>query len=632
MRLSSYLLSLIAGVAAQRNLFDHGQRGPLLGTSFGIPGTNATFDYVVVGGGNAGLTIANRLACNSTVAVVEAGGFYEVDNGNLSVTPGYTTYFTGSDPADYQPLIDWGFTTQPQLGGRRFHYARGKTLGGSSARNYMTYHRPTVGSMQRWADEVGDQSYRFENMLPYFKRSVHYTPPNQALYLNTSNTQTEEAFLPQGGPLEVSFSNNVPAFGTWARKAYIALGMQQINGLNSGRLLGSAFATSTIDPKNAHRSSSASSFLQQALNQNLGLVVYKNTLAQKILFDTGREPAATGVKVSAQGTFGTAPVSFTLHARKEVIISAGAFQSPQLLMVSGIGPCRDLHSRFNISCISDLPGVGQNMEDHVLFGASHRVNFPTASATANNQTLAALAVEQYLRDASGPLSIFGPGYYGWEKLPEPYHSRLSRRAHESLSRFPNDWPEIEWLTIGAFNGYGLNKQTADPKDGHNYGTISSALVAPLSRGTVSLAGPDMNTLPAIDPRWLVDPTDKEMAIQAFRRGREVWKKLAEMGVADPMEYFPGPHVTTDQQIFDFIQQSMTTVYHASCTCKMGRRDPMGYRYSMAVIDSKARVYGVKRLRVVDSSSFPFLPPGHPQSVVYALAEKIADDILLRKPF
>lgn len=618
------LFTLAAVAIAQLNLFDYGQTGPLLGTSFGIPGANATYDYVVVGGGNAGLTLASRLTesnPNLTVAVVEAGGFYEVDNGNLSVVPGYTTYFTGSDPNDYQPLVDWGISTQPQRGlaDRVVHYARGKTLGGSSARNYMVYHRPTIQSMQRWADEVGDDSYTFDNMLPYFKKSVHYTPPNQTLYANTSNTQTPDAFSPDGGPLEVSFSNIVLAFGTWARKAYIALGMKQIDGLNSGELLGSAFGTSTINPTNAHRSSSESSFLRQALNTGHGPVIYRNSHAQKILFDSDK--AATGVEVSTAGTFGTPPLSFTLNVRKEVILSAGAFQSPQLLMVSGIGSCDELRN-FKIPCLQNLPGVGKNMEDHVLFGASHRVNFPTASATANNATLAALMVEAYINNAAGSLTVFGPGYFGWEKVPEPYRSRLSQQSIKALSSFPDDWPEIEWLTIGAFNGYGMNKQTADPKDGHNYGTISSALVAPLSRGSVSLAGPDMNTLPLVDPQWLVDPTDRELAIEAFKRGRQIWDKLAELGAADPEEYFPGPNVTTDEQIHEFIQKSMTTVYHASCTCKMGRRqDPL------AVIDSSARVYGVQRLRVVDSSSFPFLPPGHPQSVVYALAEKIADEIL-----
>lgn len=632
MRVSSSLclLSAATAVSAQLdlNLFEHGQRGPLLGSFFGIPGTNATFDYVVVGGGNAGLTIASRLALNKSVsvAVVEAGGFYEVDNNNLTLIPGSATYFTGSDANNFQPLIDWAFDTVPQKysAGRELHYARGKTLGGSSTRNYMLYQRATVGSLQRWADEVNDQSYTWNNLLPYYKKSCHYTGPNQALYSNSSNTQDPRAFNnhnSSGGPLEVSFSNFVDPFGTWARRAFIKLGMKQINGLNSGSLLGSSYATLTIDPKNAHRSTSESSFLQAALNAGAPLTVYKNTMAQKILFSSNK--TATGVQVQTAGTFGTPSVNFTLTARKEVIVSAGAFQSPQLLMVSGIGPCSNL-TQFGISCISNLTGVGQNMQDHPIFGIAHRVNVNTASASINNKTLAYQNIQLYLNNATGPLSIFGPGYYGWEKLPQPYRSYLSNSSIQSLSTFPADWPEIEWLPVAAYNGYNLNKQTADPHDGHNYATINTALIAPLSRGTVTLAGPDMNTPPVIDPQWFSHPTDLDLAVQSFKRQREAWDVLAKLGVADPNEAFPGSNYTTDAQIKDIIGQSMTTVYHASCTCKMGAKND-----TTAVIDSSARVYGVQNLRVVDASSFPFLPPGHPQSLIYALAEKIADDILSR---
>lgn len=580
---------------------------------------------MVVGGGNAGLAIANRLAHNHnhSVAVIEAGGFYEVDGGNSSVVPGYATQGTGSKRNAYNPLIDWGFSTQPQpgAGGRTLHYARGKTLGGSSMRNFMLYHRPTEGSLRAWADQAGDEGFEFDALLPFYKRSCRYTLPDQALYHNSSNTQTPSAFSVHGGPLQVSFSNTVDSFGTWARRAFIALGMPQIDGLNSGRLLGSAAATFTIDPRNAHRSSSESSFLQDAIRRGSSLVVYKNALAQKVLFDANK--VATAVKVSTAGTFGTTAINYTLSARKEVILSAGAFQSPQLLMVSGIGPCAHL-DQFGIPCIKDLPGVGQNMQDHPVFGVSHRVNVPTSSASANNATLAAQFAQQYLRNATGPLSIFGPGYYGFEKLPEPYRSQLRPESRDLLAqRFPDDWPEIEYLPVGAFNGDNQFKQPADPLDGHNYATINSALVAPLSRGTVSLAGPDMATPPLIDPQFIMHPVDVDLAVQCVKRQRQIWATLVDLGVADPVEYYPGANVTSDAQIRDFVQQSLRPVFHAAATCKMGRADD-----DMAVVDSAARVFGVQRLRVVDTSSFALLPPGHPQATVYALAEKIAD-ILLR---
>ncbi|MCJ1346584.1 hypothetical protein MMC31_004802 [Peltigera leucophlebia] len=607
-------------VLARPDLFDDGQRGRILGSSFGIPGINATFDYVILGGGTAGLTIAARLAedLSLTVAVVEAGGFYEVDNGDFSVIPARAVFGSGSDPKDFQPLVDWGFVTTPQAGvnNRVLHYPRGKTLGGSSARNYMFYHRGTADCYNKWADQVGDQSYSF---LPYFKKSVKCTPPNQTLYTNSSVTEAPAAFSKFGGPLQVSFSNFVDPFGTWAQRALIAVGLNQIDGFNSGKLIGSAYGTLTINPKNAHRSSSESSFLQNAIRNRTTLLVYKNTLAQRILFDSNN--TATSVAVTTAGTYGVPSVNYTLFARKEVIISGGAFQSPQLLMVSGIGP-RSTLQKYGIPCLKDLTGVGQNLWDHVIYGIAYRVNVLTASASINDPAMAAAAAEAYLANATGPLSVFGAGYYGWEKLPEPFRSRLSASSRAALQQnFPADWPEIEYLPISGYFGYQENANT-DPRDGYNYAQLNAAIVSPLSRGTVSIQGREMTTPPLIDPNWLTNKADVELAIQSFRRLRQMWKVLADQGLTIGDEYLPSTNVTTDAQILDFISRSLIEVYHAAATCKMGvKTDPL------AVVDSSARVFGTKRLRVVDASSFPFLPPGHPQATIYALAEKIAEDIL-----
>jgi hypothetical protein len=143
----------------------------------------------------------------------------------------------------------------------------------------------------------------------------------------------------------------------------------------------------------------------------------------------------------------------------------------------------------------------------------------------------------------------GPGYYGWKKLPEPYCSNLSQASLTALfSNFPPDWPEIEWLPVSAYIGNNENKQTADPRDGSNYATSSNAIISPLSRSTVSLQGPEMTTPPVIDPAWITHPADKELAIQGFKRQRQVWEVLVDLGIADPVEAFPGANVTTDADI------------------------------------------------------------------------------------
>ncbi|RAL12324.1 GMC family oxidoreductase [Aspergillus homomorphus CBS 101889] len=615
MRTSTLLLSLAAAACAHEehdlNLFHYGRRGPLLGTSFGIPGVNATFDYLVVGGGTAGLTIASRLAQSErfSVAVVEAGEFFEINNGNRSVVPAYTTNVACQDPSEYhQPLNDWGFKTQPQqaLTGRVFHCRYGKGLGGNSAENSMFYIRPTRDSMQKWAEDVGDESYLFDNMLPYLKRSIRFTPPDPAIWGTHTNLQNEDAFDTRG-PLEVSAGNWVDPLAIAMRKALIdGLGFNETE-FNSGSLMGSGFPSRTINPRNAHRSSSESSFLQETLDHGSKLTIYKSTLAQKILFNGG-DKTATEIRVSTAGTFGTSNLDFFLSARQEIIVSAGAIQSPQLLMVSGVGECEQL-SRFGITCMSHLPGVGKNLQDHPLLTTTCRVNDSTVHSTVSD-----VQVQQYLKNAAGPLTVPGHGYLGFEKLPQPYRSRLSEESLMALSDFPEDWPELEWLSPAV-------KQDNKINWGVN-ATLGAKILTMFSRGTVSLASPDMSTSPIIDPQWFADPRDMKLSLQTFRRSQEMWAQLADLGMVDLDNCFPGFEVSTDEQIREYLQQYASAFNHVSCTCKMGQKnDPM------AVVDSAARVFGVQHLRVVDASSFPFLPPGHPQSIIYALAEKIADEIL-----
>lgn len=427
-----------------------------------------------------------------------------------------------------------------------------------------------------------------------------------------------EAFSKSGGPLQVSYNGFVGAFATWVQQALKALGMFGINGFNSGKLIGAAYGTFTLEPTSAQRSSSESSFLQSAI-KNTTLQIYKQTLALRILFD--KTNSAIGVVVSTQGNHDRQTIEYTLRARKEVIVSAGAFQSPQLLMVSGIGPKATL-AKFGIPVLKDLPGVGQNLWDHAYFGSSFRVNVPTASAPANDPSLRAEEVQTYLKNASGPLSISVAGIFGWEKFHRLYRNNLSASTRSALAKFPADWPELEWIPANAYLGYGENFQTGDPLDGYNYATMSTALVAPLSRGNISIRSGDMQDAPLINPNWITDPVDIELAIAAFKRQRRFWAVLASYNLTIGAEQFPGPTVQSNAQILDFIQKALTPVWHASATCRMGRSND-----TQAVIDSSARVYGTRRLRVVDASSFPFLPPGHPQATIYALAEKIAQEIL-----
>lgn len=327
-------------------------RNRLRASAFGIAGQDASYDYVgkyaltsvrklansftVVGGGTAGITIASRLAeeLSSSVAIIEAGGFYGVDNGNYSVLPGlypFSAFLAPTESYPQQPLMDWDLISVPQAGAqnRRIHYAQGKTLSGSSALNAMAYHRGCRGSYQRWANLTGDDSYTFQSLLPYFRRSCRFTPPNDAKRQTPNATVKFDSsvFEATGGPLEVSYSNWVDPALTWFQRAFASIGLPLSDaGFNSGSLVGqSAWITSTINPRSGERSSSQTSFLEQAI-PSTNIIVYTQAQAKRIVFES---TTAKGVSVQTNG------VPYTISAKKEVIISAGVFHSPQLLMLSG---------------------------------------------------------------------------------------------------------------------------------------------------------------------------------------------------------------------------------------------------------------------------------------------------------
>ncbi|KAF2676342.1 GMC oxidoreductase [Lentithecium fluviatile CBS 122367] len=574
---------------------------------------NASYDYVVIGGGTAGLALAARLSVSASVAVIEAGGLYEKDNGNQSVVPYYgliMPFLATTEDHPRQPLMDWDLLCTPQssAGNRRIHYAQAKTLGGSSAINTMTYHRGTVGSYQRWADLVGDLSYTFDNLLPYFKRTATVTPPNlqKRNAPNATVLYEPSAFDNRlKGPLQVSWANWVDPTQSWLARALQAVG-QALNpsGFNSGKLNGGAWTPSTIRPKDATRSTSKISYLESAIkSKRRQPTIYLHSQASKILFD--QDKTATGVAVVTEGN------GYVISAKKEVILSAGVFHSPQLLLLSGIGPASTL-SEYSIPIISDLPGVGQNLWDQIFFNVLRGISVPNAGTYLATPAQQAVALQQYYTNAAGPYSSAG-GYISFEKLPAEYRTTLSPRTADMLSQFPTDWPEIEYLASGFPSG------TANPT---TIGVISAILLSPLSTGNVTIRSSSISDPPVINLGWLTDPADGETLVAAFKRVREMWNSSAISGIVAGPEIVPGATVTSDADILNYIRQSAQPIWHASSTCAMGKKGDSG-----AVVDSKARVFGVNGLRVVDNSVTPFSVPGHPQSSVYMLAEKIAENIL-----
>lgn len=595
----------------------------LLGSSFGIPGLNSTFDYVIVGGGTAGLAIATRLVEQNagSVAVVEAGTFYELSNGNASQVPGPGVNYAGKSPLDWQPLIDWGYMTTPQAvsltqplqsypshtdhvqgaNNASLHFARGKALGGSSARNAMIYQRGTTASYQQWADQVGDQSYTFEKLLPYFEKSINFSAPDMSVRFANSTPQYDETVMGDGtGLLSVAFPNSPSAYGTFAAEGMKQINLSAIDGFQSGSLLGSSWNMFTIDSGTMLRSSSETAYMRQALQYD-AYHVYHLTMAKKILFDDSKK--ATGVLVDTQG------FQYTLTAKKEVIVSAGAFASPQILMASGIGPA-DTLSSLGIQVIADRPGVGQGMQDHVWVTLAYPINAQTSSSLRYPSFLYGQQALFNNYPATGIYSSPNCDVLGWEKVPQDLRASWSNTTSGILNAYPQDWPELEYMTVNSYVNEQEIYKLMDPFDGTNYASMGVILAAPVSRGSVTITSADTSVHPSIDPAWLTNQADMDMMVAGVKRAREFWGTPAMQGLVIGEEKFPGSEVSTDAEIETFIRGAFNTLWHAACTCAMGKADDPN-----AVVDSEAKVIGVEGLRVVDASAFPLLPPGHPQSTV-----------------
>jgi choline dehydrogenase len=516
---------------------------------FGLLGTNASFDYVVVGSGPGGMTVAVRLAeANHTVALVEAGGFYENEGGNRTIVPAYYSPNLGNVGTD------WNFMTkpQPQLYNSSVSYDRGRTLGGTTALNAMLYQRGTKGTQAAWARAVNDSAYDWESFLPYFQKSANFTPPDASIRAANASVPapSAEAYIPEGGPLHVTHTKWAAPFSSWGQLALREMGLPDVQDFESGDLIGSQYCPVTVRPDDSTRATSESTFLRSYLNTDrTHLQVYPHTLAQKVLFDENK--TATGVEVETCGQ------RYYLKATKEVVVSAGAFQSPQLLMVSGIGPKSEI-AQHNITSISDLPGVGKNMEDHVLIGVNYLVDVSTTAVLQNN-TIAQKYEEMYRANGTGLLASNNADYLGWEKLPASYRANMSENTLKTLDAYPSDWPDFEHV-VGSFPSSDLDPSL-------NYAFLQTALIAPQSKGTISINSTDMSTPPIIDVGWLTSPVDVEMGIAAVRRARDFWETQAIKPILLGPEALPTSNTTTDAEIEVYLRKNVGTVYHASCTCE-----------------------------------------------------------------
>ena len=524
------------------------------------------FDYVIVGGGSAGCVLASRLSEDPavTVCLLEAG---PVDKSVLIHCPAGLAVLAKNGAAN------WAFQTVPQpgLNGRRGYQPRGKVLGGSSSVNAMIYLRGQPRDYDDWA-AAGNAGWSWDEVLPYFKRSEH-------------NERGADAWHGTGGPLNVKDLTTPNRFGGVFVEAGRQAGHPHNPDFNGPSQEGVGIYQ--VTHKNGERHSVAKGYLTPHLGRpNLTVVTSAHT--RRILFDGRR---ASGVEARVDG----ATQSFL--ARREVLLSAGALQSPQLLMLSGIGPAEHLRA-LGIELRQDLPGVGANLHDHVdvvqVFDAPHLKDLFGLSLSGMVATVKAI--------------------FEWRKHRRGMLTTNFGEAGGFLrSQADEERPDLQLhFVIGKLVDHG--RKTVF---GHGY-SCHVCLLRPRSRGSLRLASADPNAAPLIDPNFLADPDDLQRLVRGFRAMRRILEQPALAGHG-ARELAASAEARSDAEIEAFIRGHADTIYHPVGTCRMGNGP-------MDVVDAELRVRGVQGLRVVDASIMPAIVSGNTNAPTVMIAEKAADMI------
>jgi choline dehydrogenase len=522
-------------------------------------------DYIIVGGGSAGCVLANRLSADQGVRVtlIEAGGWDR--NIFIHMPAGFLRLMQSG-------VVDWGYDSVPQkhLGNRVLYMPRGKVIGGSSSINGMVYIRGDASDFDQWA-QLGNRGWSYSDCLPFFMKAEGYVGSAQE-GRGTS------------GPLRtLRYGVRHPL-----SKAFIEAGQQMglpyNDHFNFGDQLGVGPTDSTMFEN--RRWSAAAAYLHPVKNRG-NLTIITRALASRVLIEKGR---AIGIKYIKDG------VKHSLYADREVILSGGAVNSPQLLQLSGIGDADQLRP-LEISVTSDLKGVGWNLQDHPAVTLKQLSRKPISLLPHTKPLNAAVAIARYLLTGGGPAA-----YHGGE-------------AQAFVKTRPDVVaPDLQYFMTSIL--YKNNGRTIINKHGF---MLYFTLQRPGSRGTVSIRSADPRTHPAIDVNYFQDPND----IQVMREGIKIGRELFSQRAFDEYrgeEFEPGPTVKTDYGIEEYIRSEVTSNYHLSGTCKMGN-DPL------AVVDDRLCVNGIACLRVIDASIMPTIISGNTNAPTIMIAEKGAQMVI-----
>ncbi len=520
-------------------------------------------DYVIVGAGSAGCVMAARLSEDPTtrVTLLEAGG--EDRNMWIHIPLGYGKTITDK-------RVNWCYETEPDPGvnNRKVFWPRGKVLGGSSSINGLIYIRGQAEDFDHWR-QLGNTGWSFDDVLPYFRRAE-------------DQIRGESALHGAGGPLAVADVRNDDPISKAFIKSAIDLGFPRNDDFNGAVQEGAGYYQLTT--RNGRRCSTAVGYLRPA-RKRPNLRVETDALAEQVLFEGRR---AVGVRFRQHGALRT------VRARREVVLCGGAINSPQLLLLSGVGPAPHL-AEMGITPTHDLPGVGQGMQDHYQARIVERCRFPI---TVNDIMLSRWKMLktglEYFLLRKGALTIAAA------------QAGLFARTRPELAT-----PDVQFATV-IFS--------ADrPAEGlHKFSGFSLVVyqLRPESRGELKLKSPDPAAAPAMHPNYLSTETDRRTIVDGLKLARRLLS-TPDMQHFIAGEYIPGAPVQTDDELLAYARQYGGTVYHPTSTCKMGDD-------TMAVVDASLRVHGLEALRVVDASIMPAVVSGNTNAATIMIAEKAAD--------
>lgn len=542
--------------------------------------SDTSFDYIVIGGGTAGALLCNRLSADRNVRVllIEAGR--KDDYHWIHIPVGYL-HCIGN------PRTDWLYQTEADAGlnGRSLRYPRGKTLGGCSSINGMIYMRGQARDYDQWATLTGDDSWRWEQVLPAFmKHENHWRldegqPPNPA-FANLHGHKGEWRVEKQRLRWDI-----LDAFSQAAQQA----GIPATQDFNGGDNEGVGYFE--VNQKDGWRWNTAKAFLRPKCYGRPNFEMWTMAQATRLVVERQADGAlrCTGVKVW------TGDELAHLTATEEVIVCAGAVNSPQLLQLSGIGPAEVLH-QAGIPVTLDLPGVGANLQDHLQIRSVYKVRDALTLNTLAASPWGKLRIGmEYLLRRTGPMSM-APSQLG-----------AFTRSRPELEH-PNLQYHVQPLSLDAFG---------EPLHSFPAFTASVCNLNPTSRGTVHIKSPNFEDAPAIAPNYLSTAQDQQVAADSLRVTRRIVSQPALAQYA-PEEWKPGTQYQSDEELIRLAGDIATTIFHPVGTTKMGRDDD-----PMAVLDSRLRVRGVQALRVVDAGAMPTITSGNTNSPTLMLAEKAA---------